>query len=136
MLLSKIHKCGKQLDGGAVGYKYQGYQEHKVKHQYLAQKQNCGHQGVTQIKECGRYCINSSKRCTQEQIDNIVFPEVISPLQQGFKSGYDSLSHLYPKPMFRLARLMCLFSHHACLVQQEYDNELKWEYIRIHMQIH
>ena len=46
--------------------------------------------------------INESKILTQEQIENIMFPEVLSPLQQEFKSCYYKLSHLHLKSMFRL----------------------------------
>ena len=34
-----------------------------------------------------------------------MFPEVLSPLQKELKSCHDKLSHLHPKPMFRLAKL-------------------------------
>ena len=34
-----------------------------------------------------------------------MFPEVLSPPQQEFKSWHDKLSHFYPKSMFRLAKL-------------------------------
>ena len=37
--------------------------------------------------------------------ENIIFPEVLSPLQQEFKSCHDKLSHLHTKLMFRLAKL-------------------------------
>ena len=49
--------------------------------------------------------INKSKNITQEQIDNIMFPEVLSPLQQEFKFCHYKLSHPHPKSMFRLAKL-------------------------------
>ena len=51
------------------------------------------------------YYINESKNITQEQIDDIMFPEVQSPLQQEFKSWNDKLSHLHPKSMFRLVKI-------------------------------
>ena len=49
--------------------------------------------------------IKESKNLTQELFENIMFPEVLSPLQQEFKSWHDKLSHLHPKSMFRLAKL-------------------------------
>ena len=49
--------------------------------------------------------INESKHLTQEQIENIMFSEVLSPLQQEFKYWHDNLSHLHPKSVFRLAKL-------------------------------
>ena len=33
-----------------------------------------------------------------------MFPEVLSPLQQEFKSCHDKLSHLHTKSIFRLAK--------------------------------
>ena len=38
--------------------------------------------------------INESNNITREQVENIMFPEVISPLQQEFRSWYENLSHL------------------------------------------
>ena len=38
-------------------------------------------------------------------MENIIFPEVLSPLQQEFKSWHDKLSNLYPKSLFRLAKI-------------------------------
>ena len=49
-------------------------------------------------------CINKSNNLTQEQIEHILFPEVIPPLQQEFKSWHDKLSNLHPKSMFILAK--------------------------------
>ena len=49
--------------------------------------------------------INESDNIKQEQIENIMFIEVISPLQQEFKSWHDKLSHLHTKYMFRLTKL-------------------------------
>ena len=51
-----------------------------------------------------KYYINESKNLTKEKNDSIMFPEVLTPLQQEFKSCNDKLSHLYPKSMFRLAK--------------------------------
>ena len=49
--------------------------------------------------------INKSNNLKQEQIENIMFTEVLSSLHQEFKSRYYNLSHLNPKSMFRLAKL-------------------------------
>ena len=49
--------------------------------------------------------INKSKNLTQEQVYNIVFLEVLSPLQQEFKSWYYKLFCLHHKSIFRLATL-------------------------------
>ena len=49
--------------------------------------------------------INESKNFTQEQMENIMFSEVLSPLQQEFKSCHDKLSHLHPKSIFRIEKL-------------------------------
>ena len=49
--------------------------------------------------------INKSNNITQEQIENIMFTEVLPPLQQEFKSCHEKLSQLQPKSMFRLERL-------------------------------
>ena len=49
--------------------------------------------------------INKSINITQERMDNIVFPEFLSPLQQEFKYWHDKLSHLHPKSMFRVKNL-------------------------------
>ena len=48
--------------------------------------------------------INDSNNLTQE-IENIMFPEVLSILQQEFKSWNDKLFYLHPKSMFRLEEL-------------------------------
>ena len=48
---------------------------------------------------------NQSNYLTQQQIDNIIFPEVLSSLQQEFKSWHENVSNLYPKSMFRLTKL-------------------------------
>ena len=50
-------------------------------------------------------CINESKNITPEKIENIMFPEMLSHLQQELKSWHDKLSHLHPKSMFILAKL-------------------------------
>ena len=44
--------------------------------------------------------INESENLAQEQTENIIFPEVISTLQQEFKSWHETLSHLHPKTIF------------------------------------
>ena len=49
--------------------------------------------------------INTFKNLAQEQIWNIMFPEVLSPLQQELKSWYENLSTLHPKYMFILSKL-------------------------------
>ena len=54
--------------------------------------------------------INESNNLTQETIENMVFPEVLSPLQQEFKSWHKTLSQLHPKSMFRLVKLGSLQS--------------------------
>ena len=40
--------------------------------------------------------INESNNLTQENIQNIMFPEVLPPLQQEFKPWHEKLSHLQP----------------------------------------
>ena len=54
--------------------------------------------------------IKESKNLTKEQIQNIMFPEVISPLQQEFISWNYKLSHLHTKSIFRLANFGFLTS--------------------------
>ena len=49
--------------------------------------------------------INKSKSLSQEQIDSIIFPEVLSTLQQGFKYWHEKLYHLQTKSMFRLEKI-------------------------------
>ena len=49
--------------------------------------------------------MKKSKNIIQEQIDKIMFPEVLSVLQQEFKSWNNKLSRLHPKYMFRLENL-------------------------------
>ena len=49
--------------------------------------------------------INVSNNLTQEKIENIMFPELLSTLQQGSKSWHDKLYHLHPKYMFILAKI-------------------------------
>ena len=49
--------------------------------------------------------INESKNLTQEQIHNIIFPEILSPLQQELKFCHDKLAHLHPNSIFRLEKL-------------------------------
>ena len=49
--------------------------------------------------------INESKNMAQEQIKNILFPEVLSLLQHGFKSWHEKLSQFHPKYMFRRENL-------------------------------
>ena len=51
---------------------------------------------------CGPPNINESKSTTKEKIEKIMFPEVLSSLQQELKYYHQNLSHLYPKYMFRL----------------------------------
>ena len=41
----------------------------------------------------------------KKKLENIMFPEVISPLQHEFKSWNEKLSNLLPKSMFRLEKL-------------------------------
>ena len=48
--------------------------------------------------------INGSKNLIEEKIYNIMFPKVLSLLQQEFKSCHDKLSHLHSKSMFSLAK--------------------------------
>ena len=48
---------------------------------------------------------NESNILTQEQISNIMFPELLSLLQQEFKSWNDKLSLLHPKSMFILGKI-------------------------------
>ena len=57
---------------------------------------------IVTIPIYSNYYINESKNLTQEQIDNIIFPVVLSPLKQEFKYWHDKLSHLHPKSLFRL----------------------------------
>ena len=45
------------------------------------------------------YYINKPNNLTQEKNENIMFPEVLSPLQQKFKSWHGKLSRLHPKSM-------------------------------------
>ena len=45
------------------------------------------------------------KNLTQEQIDNIMFPEVLLPLQHELKSWNDKVYHFHPRFMLRLAKL-------------------------------
>ena len=54
--------------------------------------------------------INESKNLKKEQIKNIMFTEVLSPLHQEFKSWYCNLSHLHPKSTFILEKLGVLIS--------------------------
>ena len=54
--------------------------------------------------------INESNNLKQEQIENVVFTKMLSPLHQEFKPWYYNLSHLYPKYMFRLEKLGVLLS--------------------------
>ena len=49
--------------------------------------------------------INGSKNLTQEQIENIMFPEVLSNFKRALRSCNDKLSHLHPKSMLRLEKL-------------------------------
>ena len=49
--------------------------------------------------------INESNNLTQKQIDEIVFPEMLSPLQQEFKYFHYKVYNLRPKSMFRLATI-------------------------------
>ena len=44
--------------------------------------------------------IKKSNNLTQEQVDDTMFPEVLSPLQHEFKYLYDELPRLHPKYMF------------------------------------
>ena len=48
--------------------------------------------------------INESNNLTQEQNENTMFPEVLSPLQHLFKSWNNKSSHLHSKSIFRLAK--------------------------------
>ena len=50
-------------------------------------------------------CKNESMNITKQQIENIMFPEVLSNLQYEFKSWNEKLYRLRPKSMFRLAKL-------------------------------
>ena len=45
-----------------------------------------------------------NSRISRKKNDNIMFPEVLPPLQQEFKSWHDKLSHIHPKSTFRLAK--------------------------------
>ena len=65
--------------------------------------------------------INESHSLKQEQSENIMFPEVLSTLQQKSKSWHDKLSHLRPKSMFRLATLGVLTSR---FIEFKYDVRL------------
>ena len=47
---------------------------------------------------------NESKNLTQETIEDILFPEVLSLLHQGSNFLYEKLSRLHPKSMVRLAK--------------------------------
>ena len=49
--------------------------------------------------------INESKNIKQEKIENIMFPEMLSPLQKEYKFWHDKLSQLHPKSMFTLSKL-------------------------------
>ena len=55
--------------------------------------------------------IKISKIHTQEETDSIISPEVLSPLQQEFKSWYDNLSHSNFKYLFRLENLESLHKY-------------------------
>ena len=44
----------------------------------------------------------------KKKLENIMFPELISPLQHEFKYWNDKLSNLLPKSMFRLEKLEVL----------------------------
>ena len=48
--------------------------------------------------------INYSKNIKQQQIENTIFSEVLSQLQQELKSWDDKLSHLHTKFIFRLEK--------------------------------
>ena len=54
------------------------------------------------------YYFNKSKNLTQEQIENIMFLEVLLTLQHKLKSYHENLSHLHLKSMVRLAKLEVL----------------------------
>ena len=54
--------------------------------------------------------INESKNFTQETFYDIIFPEVLSPLQHELKYWHDKLYQLHPKSMFRIAKLGVLIS--------------------------
>ena len=49
--------------------------------------------------------INESNNLTQYQTENIMFPEMRSPLQQELIYWHDKLPHLHSKSMFRLANI-------------------------------
>ena len=49
--------------------------------------------------------INESTDVKQEQIENIMFTEVLSSLHQVLKSWNNKLYHLHPKSMFVLSKL-------------------------------
>ena len=60
---------------------------------------------VGSIKFSSKDYINESNNLTKEKNKNIMFPWVLSPSQQEFKSWHKKLSHFHPKSMFRLAKL-------------------------------
>ena len=70
--------------------------------------------------------INESNNITREQIEKIMFPEVISYLQQEFKSWHENISHLHPKSMSRLAKLGVLPS---IFIELKYDVRLFESYM-------
>ena len=76
---------------------------------------------IGSIRIYSEYYINESNNLTREQIENIIFPEVISPLQQEFKYWNEKLSHLHPKSIFRLAKLGILPS---IFIELKYDLRL------------
>ena len=60
---------------------------------------------IGSIPISSKYYINKSKNLTQEKMENKMFPEVLLPLEQEFKSWHDKLSRLHTKSMFRLENL-------------------------------
>ena len=60
---------------------------------------------IGSIPNSSEDCINLPNNLTQEQIETIMFPEVLSPLQQELKSWHDKLYHLHPKSMFILENM-------------------------------
>ena len=60
---------------------------------------------IASVKIYSYYYINKSNNLAQEKIEDIIFPEVLSHLQQEFKYLRENLFHLHVKSMFRLETL-------------------------------
>ena len=61
--------------------------------------------GIATIPISSEDYINESNNLTKEQIENIIFLEVLLHLQQEFNPCHEKLSHLHPKFMFSLVEL-------------------------------